>query len=164
MYSLQPKKKMKGVSAIEFGLIFPILFLMLYGLLTYSLIFAVKHSLALAAAEGARAAVRFTSASNDTLQMRRDAACLMATNSLSWLTAIKGAASCNGGALINVEVIGSPNPCAPLAAPLNSAVNCVEVYARYSYAASPIIPVIQAILPVPQRLEGKSVTQIALRN
>ena len=171
MYCLKPKSRLKGVSAIEFAVIFPVLFLMLYALLTYSIVFAVKHSLSLAAAEGARAAVRFNSVSSDTVQLRREAACLMALNSLTWLTAIKGQASCNDGSagssnnVISVTVIGRPNACAPTAAPpLNNTVSCIEVYARYSYAVSPIIPVLQAILPVPQLLEGKSVTQIALRN
>lgn len=45
------KYRNTGVAAIEFALIFPVLFLMLYGLITYSMIFAVQHSLNLAAAE-----------------------------------------------------------------------------------------------------------------
>lgn len=53
------KNTTTGVAAIEFALIFPVLFLMLYGLITYSMIFAVQHSLNLAAAEGARASIRY---------------------------------------------------------------------------------------------------------
>lgn len=157
------KSKEKGISAVEFALIFPIIFLMLYGLLTYSLVFAAQHALSLAAAEGARAAVRFSSTS-DTFEVRKNAACQMAMESLVWLTSIKGAASCNGGADINIQVIGRNQPCAATAAPLQSSLHCVEVYAQYSYRRNPIIPVLPAILPVPQNLQGKSVTQIALRS
>jgi hypothetical protein len=53
--------RQRGVAALELALVFPVLFLMMYGLLSYGLIFAAQHSLAQSAAEGARAALRFDS-------------------------------------------------------------------------------------------------------
>lgn len=156
-------KKQRGVSAIEFAMVFPVLFLMLYGLLTYSLIFAVKHSLALAAAEGARAAVRFQTVSSDTAAQRKAAACQIAKNSIDWITSIAGAASCNGSSVINIDVETYNGACG--IPPANTqGVQCIRVSARYSYNVLPIIPILPLILPVPAVLESKSSTQIALMN
>ena len=52
-------KKQQGAAAIEFAIIFPIFFLIFYAIITYGLIFAVQQTVTLAAAEGARAAVRY---------------------------------------------------------------------------------------------------------
>ncbi len=51
-------KKQQGAAAIEFAILFPIFFLIFYAIITYGLIFAAQQTLTLAAAEGARAAVR----------------------------------------------------------------------------------------------------------
>ena len=51
--------KQKGAAAIEFAIIFPIFFIIFYAVVTYGLIFAAQQTLTLAAAEGARAAVRY---------------------------------------------------------------------------------------------------------
>ena len=51
--------KQKGAAAIEFAIIFPIFFIIFYAVVTYGLIFAAQQTITLAAAEGARAAVRY---------------------------------------------------------------------------------------------------------
>lgn len=48
-----------GVSAIEFALVFPVFFMILYAIISYGLIMVAQQSISLAAAEGARASVRY---------------------------------------------------------------------------------------------------------
>lgn len=145
-----------GVSAVEFALIFPILFLMMYGLLTYSIIFAIQHSLSLAAAEGGRAAVRF-SQNQDVIATRANAACEAAKNSLKWLEQIGIANQCasaaGSGVMVNVLEKNCPG------GQVQANQHCLEISVSYPYRAQPLIPV---LLPVPAKLSGQSFTQIAL--
>lgn len=155
--SLQHSKN-RGVAAIEFALIFPVLFLMLYGLLTYSLIFAIQHSLSFAAAEGGRAAIRFTSR-NDALSVRTDAACAASQNALAWMSQLGIANHCAanagpGGSGVSIAV--TEKSC-PAQAP--GSLYCLEVSVAYAYGAQPLIPV---LLPVPGQLTGRAFTQVAL--
>lgn len=48
-----------GATAVEFALVFPVFFLLFYGLLTYGLIFFMRLGLQHAAEDGARAALRY---------------------------------------------------------------------------------------------------------
>lgn len=152
------KTNMHGVAAVEFALVFPVLFLMLYGLLTYSLIFAMQHSLSLAAAEGGRAAVRFLS-TKDTTDARRDAACDQMEKSLSWLIDLGIDFSCpagGGGSGLSVEFKSYPQvSCLNQ----NTTLDCLDIKLTYAYGAHPLIP---KLLPVPEKLTGHSFTQIAL--
>lgn len=147
----------RGVAAIEFALIFPVLFLMLYGLLTYSLIFAIQHTLSLAAAEGGRAAVRFVS-NNDlnNLQVRKNAACIAAGNALSWISKEASSEVCKENIGNGLSVIVDNKTCP---ASNSSSVKCIEVNVSYDYKNYPFIPV---LLPVPNKLIGYSFAQFAL--
>lgn len=49
----------RGVAAIEFVMVFPLFFTLLYGIVTFSLIFVAEQNLTLAAEEGARAALNY---------------------------------------------------------------------------------------------------------
>lgn len=149
------QKKKRGVAAIEFALIFPVLFLMLYGLITYSLIFAIQHSLSLAAAEGGRAAVRFVT-KNDSLNDRSRAACAAAQQSLAWMVQLGIANHCPpvGNSGVGINVVASACP-----AGLSSAARCLDVSVVYAYGAQPLIPI---LFPVPARLTGRAFTQVAL--
>lgn len=140
----------RGVAALEFAVVFPVLFLMMYGMLSYALIFAVKYSLSHAAAEGARAAVRFSSA-NDSESTRQTAACQMAMQGLDWLGREK--VVCGPPAL-------AASQCPVL--PGNNNVQCFSIVLNYAYAAHPLIPRLP-LLPVPENLVASATTQIALR-
>ena len=140
--------KIKGVAALEFALIFPVLFLVLYGILSYSLVFAAQHSLSQAAAEGARAAVRFQSAS-DTLAKRKEAVCTTARQGLVWLERIGGWHQSEG-----CEVVAA-NCAIPAAGASN--ITCLRVILTGDF--SRLIP---RLLPLPNSLEGQAMTHIAL--
>lgn len=53
------RRAQAGATAVEFALVFPVFFLLFYGLLTYGLIFLMRMGLQHAAEEGARAALIF---------------------------------------------------------------------------------------------------------
>ena len=150
--------KQKGVAAVEFGLIFLPLFLLLYGLLTYSLIFAVQHSLVLAASEGGRAAVRFVSAA-DTVEVRKNSACFEIMKSLGWLKGVVGDFSCteSGGGGSGVEIKLNDGFCAQAVGDSK----CLETLINYDYKNNPIIPSI-GLFPVPEKLSGKSFIRFSL--
>jgi len=129
--SLRHRRKQRGVVAIEFALVF------LFGLvplllLTFSgvLIFAAKQSLTLAAANGARAALRY---GTDT--QRQAYACLAAQTSMQWLIAYSGGAtpSCTGTPID----VTAPKQC-PGGAP--AGVECVTVTTYFDYNAHPFLP------------------------
>lgn len=146
------KMGVKGVAAIEFALIFPVLFLMLYGLITYSIIFAVQHSLNLAAAEGARASVRYQS-QNDKLELRRDAACQAIEKNLSWIKGLGVEVSCpsqNNGAVLVVD---------PQYSEKTNGLYEMDISLKFQYAKNPILPV---IFPVPEDLTAHAVSQFSL--
>lgn len=153
------KKKLfhRGVAAIEFALIFPVLFLMLYGLLTYSLVFAIQHTLSLAAAEGGRAAVRFVS-NNDlnNLQLRKNAACVAAANALSWISKKELSEVCKENAGDELIIVIENKAC-----PVNDSVSvkCIAVNVEFDYEKYPFIPI---LVPVPSKLTGYSFTQFSL--
>ena len=88
-------KKQQGAAAVEFAILFPIFFLIFYAIITYGLIFAAQQTLTLAAAEGARAAVRYpsvpaggTMTKQAQLQARLAAACATAAVATDWVAKI----------------------------------------------------------------------------
>lgn len=143
-------KKFSGVAAVEFGLIFPLLFLMLYGILTYSLIFTVQHTLSFAAAEAARSALRFQSLNDDTIESRKDAACIDAEKNLEWLKAMTGDISCANFVKVEDFQCGQVDP--------NNF--CVKVRIEYPYRNKPVIP--QIGFPIPPTIVGESFAKISL--
>ena len=62
----QPRswRRQHGATAVEFALVFPLFFLIMYAIVTYGLIFAVQQGLTLAATEGARTALNYVYESN----------------------------------------------------------------------------------------------------
>ncbi len=62
--------RQRGATAVEFALVFPVFFLLFYGLLTYGLIFLMRMGLQHAAEDGARAALHYPVGSCDTAMGR----------------------------------------------------------------------------------------------
>ncbi|GAC1317550.1 MAG: pilus assembly protein [Collimonas sp.] len=130
----------RGIAAIEFALVFPVFFLLLYGIINYAMIFVAQQSLTLAAEEGARAALRYTAIDAD----RGTAACAAVTPLLSWL--------------VNVDKC-QPPASAPCAAP--SSARCITVKVTYPYATYPLVPPLpgmSAALPI--KLGSSATVQI----
>jgi Flp pilus assembly protein TadG len=138
----------RGIAAIEFALVFPVLFVLLYGIITYVLIFLAQQSLALAAEEGARAALRYTTADRGTI------ACNTATQLVKWLGS-------NG----NGDPIATCVPTGPVvcAFPAGTSAQCITVKVSYPYSTQPLVPLLLGPLmnvAVPATLASSATVQI----
>lgn len=173
-------KRQQGAAAIEFALLFPVFFLIFYAIITYGLIFAAQQTLTLAAAEGARAAVRYPAAIGTgtvtkavQLQARLTAACATANMATEWLRRMGtglGNAACNSGINNTAGLYATAGLCAAGSATFTASsdanlVNCMTMRVNYSYANAPFIPRLLGpllSLPTPNLLQGQAVAQINL--
>jgi len=136
-----------GVAAIEFALVFPVFFMLLYGIITYVLIFLAQQSLALAAEEGARAALRYTTANRGAI------GCSTATQLVSWLGS-------TGGVPIATCTPTGPVTCA---LPAGTTAQCITVNVSYPYGSNPLVPLLLGSLmkvAVPTILASSATVQI----
>jgi len=74
----------RGAYAVEFAMVFLIFFTLLYGIISYGMLFAFRLGLQNAAEDGARAALRYQS----TLAARSTQAKATATLSANWMPAV----------------------------------------------------------------------------
>jgi Flp pilus assembly protein TadG len=138
----------RGVAAIEFALVFPVFFMLLYGIITYVLIFLAQQSLALAAEEGARAALRYTTADRGTI------GCNTATQLIKWLGSDAG-----GNPIATCTPIG-PVACA---FPAGTTAQCITVKIIYPYSSKPLVPLLLGPLmnvAIPAKLASSATVQI----
>lgn len=155
------ERRQKGISAVEFALAFPLMFLIFYGVVTYALVFLVQHTLSNAVAESARALLRYQSMDGDTVDSRITLACQSAQSNMQWLIRLRGGGDCvsdfnnNGNFFFNIQ----GNECAP-GAP--EGYTCFYVTGVYDYKAKPLIPRIY-LLPIPSKLNAYAETQVKLK-
>lgn len=117
-------------------MIFMVFFLVLYGIMTYGMIFTAQQSLNLAAHDGARRALQWQGGAGH-MQRRAEAARNLAMQQADWITTISGAP-------LAVAVCGKAGPlsatdgatCSGLAL----ADDQFEVIVSYPYGAHPLIP------------------------
>ncbi|MEW6344701.1 MAG: TadE/TadG family type IV pilus assembly protein [Pseudomonadota bacterium] len=114
----------RGTAAVEFAMVFPLFFVILYGIITYSVIFVAQQNLTLAAEEGARAALNYQTATStaNALAARSSAACSTAKGLVASLIS---SATC----------VSSSNPCS-----YDGTMDCIIVTLTYNYAGSPLVP------------------------
>lgn len=79
--------RQRGATAVEFALLFPLMFAIAYGGIVYSYIYLLQQSINFAAQQGAQAAVAVVPSSNatTTAQSRLANATTAARNTLNWL-------------------------------------------------------------------------------
>lgn len=82
-----PRQRHSGASAVEFALIFPVMFAVAYAAIVYSYVYLLQQSVNFAAQQGAQAAVAVVPQSDiaTTTAKRLSNASLAVTNTLSWL-------------------------------------------------------------------------------
>jgi Flp pilus assembly protein TadG len=145
----------RGTAAIEFALVFPAFLLLLYGLVTYGILFGFQHAMTAAAEDGARAAIACDPADPD-----QHAQCVVerarhaVSESLAWLPAARRA-HLLGAENSRVEVELGTEP------PAGGRVLVRLRYADYpGNALTPVLslPLIGAVPPVPTRLTATAVT------
>jgi hypothetical protein len=138
-----------GTAAIEFALVFPVLFAVLYGIVTYSVIFVAQQSLTLAAEEGARAALNYQNAADvaAALAARGRSACTAASHAAGWLGA-------------NARCAAQAQPCS-----YDASMDCIEVTLSYDYGSHPLLPTLPLVgLALPQILASAATVQINPEN
>lgn len=144
------KHRQRGVYAIEFAIVFPIFFLVLYALLTYGLIFAAQQTLNFAAENAARSALQWQP--GDAQQTRlhrmmfaRDRAAELTT----WVDSMAGSGQlqiqvCPRGAESGTAGVGGHDAlCAEQgAASSYPSQDTIEIVMRYPYRQSPLVPIL----------------------
>ncbi|MGF6901473.1 TadE/TadG family type IV pilus assembly protein [Paraburkholderia sp. GAS348] len=139
----------RGSTAVEFALLFPLFFTILYAVVTFSLIFVAQQNLTLAAEEGARAALNWQS--NTSLQ-----------------TALlnRGNAACAAAKLMIATLVQSAQ-CTPTSAPCgpNNTMQCVNVLLTYNYQANPLVPTLPLMsFTLPGTLASSATVQLNPEN
>ena len=149
------RSRERGATAVEFALMLPMFFLILYAIITYGMIFAAQQNLTLAATEGARAALTYRqvgaaatqqATQQAALAARATAACTAATNLTTWLQ----------GAICTPTQQGNCT--------YDASMYCVQITLTYPYATRPLIPsfpLLGSLLPVPSTLTGTAMVQIS---
>ncbi|PPE74720.1 hypothetical protein C3942_08155 [Solimonas fluminis] len=97
MSTMSLMHRQRGATAVEYALVFPVFFLLFYGMLTYGLIFMMRLNLQHSAEEGARAALRHQrlpagnteSPAPSQLELRRRQAETVAASHSSWINTWK---------------------------------------------------------------------------
>jgi Flp pilus assembly protein TadG len=139
----------RGASAVEFALVFPLFFVILYGLVTYSLILVAQQNLTAAASEGARAALNWqaNSSMQDAIAKRSNAACSAAQLVIQPLVSAMQCAT-------------TTSSCGP-----SGAMECISVQLTYNYQSNPIVPTLPGLgLAVPNTLSGSATVQLNPEN
>ena len=138
-----------GSAAVEFALVFPLLFTVLYGIVTYSVLFVAQQNLTLAAEEGARAALNYQNAASvaGALAARSTNACSVASHTTQWLGA-------------HALCAAQAQSCS-----YNSAMQCMQVTMTYDYAGHPLVPTLPLLsLALPQTLSSAATVQLDPEN
>lgn len=126
-----------GVAAVEFAIIGTLFMMILFGIITFGLVFALNHTLSHSASEGARSAL--VAPAGTTAQAAEDAA----RTRLGWL---------GTGADVQAFV----EPCAS-----DPAYECVRVVTTYDWAANPLVPPLPGLgLVMPDTMSRAATVQI----
>jgi Flp pilus assembly pilin Flp len=115
-------KDERGVAALEFAIVAQLLFILLYGMLSYGFVFALQHNLTQASADAARATIsQPTTSSNAALALYAHD---FAVSELSFSMA-KTYSS------VTTAVINCPS---------DASIHCIDVKITYPYSSHPLIP------------------------
>lgn len=134
-------KAQRGVYALEFALVLPVFFLVLYAVLAFAFVFFVRMNLQYAAEEGVRAALRYQTSQGARLQQ----AVTVTKSRTSWMPAVPD---------VVADICFQGSACEPTSTPMAPAVACgstlasacqIVVVASYNYAAHPLLPALPGL-------------------
>lgn len=163
-------KGQSGAAAVEFALVFPILFMLIYGMIVYAYLFVLQQSLVFAAQEAAEAVVQ-VDPREGTDEQRVQVAQQMAAHVLSWLPSSQRSrvlGDNNGSSVLVTMCPTLPPPCGPgaVANPCPPNTSAAVVCLRFD-VANPryLFPVISfvgigAVPPMPAVLTAMAVARI----
>ena len=136
-----------GAALVEFALVFGLFVMILYGLIAFGMVLAVKQGVTNASAEGARAAVGAADAVEAEAQAKD-----RVRNALDWL-----------GSKYDVDdpdqFLAQTADCPSISTPT---AKCITVTITYDYDAHPVVPPAPGLrILTPPRLVSTSVVQFA---
>ncbi|MGF6771176.1 Flp pilus assembly protein TadG [Paraburkholderia sp. GAS199] len=143
------RRAQRGSTVVEFALVFPLFFTILYAIVTFSLIFVAQQSLTLAAEEGARAALNWQS-----------------NTSMQSALVNRGAAACTAASQMAATIIQSMT-CTPTSAPCGpgNAMQCITVALSYNYQSNPFVPNLPLLnMTLPSTLASTATVQLNPEN
>ncbi|MGQ0699086.1 MAG: TadE/TadG family type IV pilus assembly protein [Panacagrimonas sp.] len=156
----------RGVYAVEYALVFPVFFLLLYGTLAYGMIFTMRLSLQHAAEEGARAALRYQpqiqSSPENQLVLRQNKAEEIAATQTQWLSSLGAPVIVASVCPIGQNCPQSPSedgtpPAVPVCGEDIGTTCQVVVTVTYDYQANPVFPSLPGLdLIFPDNLQGRA--------
>lgn len=82
-----PCRRQDGAALVEFAFVFPILFLLVYGVIVYAYVYVIQQSITFAAQEGAAAAVSVDPTIANPLSTQQEVVRSTVVSALSWLPA-----------------------------------------------------------------------------
>jgi Flp pilus assembly protein TadG len=170
----------RGAYALEFALVFPVFFVLFYGVLSFGLIFTVQQSLTLAAEDGARASLRYFQpagggfSTEQQLLGQLEHGCDVAKERASWLAssgtaggvapvcsaAIQGPCRAADGSIDTSQrcsiALGGGGGAGSVACGTALAEQCsVSVTVSYAYGANPLAPSLPGTaLLIPDTIRG----------
>lgn len=134
-----------GAALVEFALVFGLFVFILYGLIAFGMVLAVKQGVTNASAEGARAAVGATDAVEAQAQAKD-----RVRNALDWLGSKYDVDDPNQ---FRADTADCPSTSAPTA-------KCITVTITYDYDAHPVVPPAPGLrIVTPETLVSTSVVQ-----
>lgn len=156
------RRAQRGVYTVEFGLVFLVLFAVLYVILTYGLVFTAQQSLNLAAQDGARKALQWQNGSA-ALSARADAARDTALAQANWIALMSEApvqvVVCSASGMLSAA---AATQCSgePLAA------DQIEVLVSFAYRQHPLIPLLPFLgdAMVPRQLQARATVYLGPAN
>lgn len=138
----------RGATAIEFAMVFPLFFAILYAIVTFSVILVAQQNLTLAASEGARAALNW-----------------QANSSMAGALAARATAACAAAQLMTTQLVGKAMQCTSTYAACGTGMQCVNVVLTYNYSAHPLVPPLPGLhLVTPNQLISNATVQLNPEN
>ena len=151
---MQAKARQRGASAVEFAFVFPILFLLVYGVIVYSYVYVIQQSITYSAQQSAEAAVAVNPLPEATLNTRIEQRVrAVAVQSLNWLPADQ-----------RQRVIGATGEKVQVAfVTIASEQNVVQVTLEFTVPGLfPVmtLPLVGNIPPLPNQLRAQAIARI----
>lgn len=150
-----------GAALVEFAFVFPILFLLVYGVIVYAYIYVLKQSIVYAAQEAAEAAVAVDPSIDDAFAQQQTVVRATAVAALSWLPESQQARVVgSGGERVEVTLC----PMGTQDCPTDS--DALRVTLRFDIAnPSSLFPVLNlyivgSVPPLPDTLTASAVVRI----
>lgn len=130
------RRRQRGVYALEWAIIFPVFFMLLYAIISFGLAFLVRESMQFAAEDGARAALRYQADRSARLEVAK----AVVIDKLDWLPGdLKPSTNSIN---VNVCQVSNAENCSPtLACGITVAQRCmIRLDFSIPYGSAPLAP------------------------